>query len=108
MHAGKIGTPRLRLRRRVPFENFERAVGGEPAGPLSLGGEQYHRVLRGYIPLMEAARQVEQIAALVRAYRVASTADCIEFVKAVGDPTVLFDTVLVPAINATEAVIAAE
>jgi len=66
------------------------------------------RVLRGWIPLTEAARQVEQVAALVRAYRVASTADCIEFVKAVGGPTILFDTLLVPAINAAETAVAAE
>jgi hypothetical protein len=66
------------------------------------------RVLRGCIPLMEAARQVEHIAGLVRAYRAASTADCVGFVKAVGGPTVLFDTVLVPAINAAEVAAMAE
>jgi hypothetical protein len=65
------------------------------------------RVLRGWIPLMEAARQVEQVATLVRAYRAASAADRVEFAKIVG-PTVLFDTALVPAIDATDALIAAE
>jgi hypothetical protein len=55
------------------------------------------QVLQGWIPLMAAAHQVERIAALVRAYRVATSADRVEFARVVG-PTTLFDNALIPAL----------
>jgi hypothetical protein len=54
------------------------------------------RVLRGAVPLLAAARQAQQMAKLIAAFRNASAGDRVAFARAVG-PTVLFDTVLVPA-----------
>jgi hypothetical protein len=55
------------------------------------------RVLRGHIPLLAAAKQVKQVAALVDAYRTAGAADRVMFAKLIG-PTTLFDSALVPAL----------
>ena len=55
------------------------------------------RVRRGHIPLLAAAKQVKQVAALVDAYRSAGAADRVMFAKAIG-PTTLFDSALVPAL----------
>jgi hypothetical protein len=54
-------------------------------------------VARGNVPLLAAARGMQQLGTLVWAYRQASAADRVAFAKAVG-PTVLFDTSLVPAL----------
>ena len=48
------------------------------------------RVLRGNVPLLVAAKQLKQIAALVDAYRAAGAADRVEFARTIG-PTTLFD-----------------
>jgi hypothetical protein len=55
------------------------------------------RVVTGKVPLLAAARQVQQLAELLASYRVATAAVRVGFAKAVG-PTVLFDTTLVPAL----------
>jgi hypothetical protein len=55
------------------------------------------RVLRGHIPLLDAARQVQQIVDLVAAYRAASEQDHVAFARAAG-PERLFDE-LVQAIG---------
>jgi NAD(P)H-nitrite reductase large subunit len=55
------------------------------------------RVLCGQVPLLVAAKQLKQVAALVDAYRAAAAVDRVAFARAVG-PTVLFDDTLVPAI----------
>jgi hypothetical protein len=48
------------------------------------------RVLRGAMPLSEAAKQMKQVASLVHAYRTAGAADRVAFAKTIG-PTTLFD-----------------
>jgi hypothetical protein len=54
-------------------------------------------VIKGRVPLLQAAREAERLGTLVAAYRAASAADRVAFAKAVG-PTVLFETSLVPAL----------
>jgi len=54
-------------------------------------------VVKGRVPLLEAARETQRLSVLVSAYREASASDRVNFAKAVG-PTVLFDTALVPAL----------
>jgi hypothetical protein len=56
------------------------------------------QVLEGDLPLLEAARQVEQLGKLVAAYRGASAADRVAFARAIG-PSTLFDDSLVPALR---------
>jgi hypothetical protein len=55
------------------------------------------RVTRGQVPLPVAAKQVKQVADLVSAYRLASSAARVAFARTIG-PTTLFDSALVPAI----------
>jgi hypothetical protein len=54
-------------------------------------------VIKGRVPLLAAAREVERLAKLVTAFRQGTAADRVAFAKIVG-PTVLFDTSLVPAL----------
>jgi hypothetical protein len=53
-------------------------------------------VIRGFVPLLAAAKQARQLGELVAAYRSATASDRIAFAKVVG-PDTIFDTVLVPA-----------
>jgi len=56
------------------------------------------RVLSGDVSLLAAAKQVRQVAELVAAYRKTSAADHVAFARTIG-PTVLFDDMLVPAVD---------
>jgi hypothetical protein len=62
-----------------------------------------HRVLSGDVSLLAAAKQVQQVAKLVAAHRKASAADRVAYARTIG-PTVLFDDMLVPAIDGATAV----
>jgi hypothetical protein len=55
------------------------------------------RVLAGHVSLLAAARQAKPVSALVCAYRQASDADRVAFVRTVG-ATTLFDRAVVPAL----------
>jgi len=55
-------------------------------------------VIRGFVPILTAAKQVQQLGQLIAAYRSATVPDRIAFAKVVG-PTTLFDTMLAPAVE---------
>ena len=57
-------------------------------------------VIRGFVPILAAAKQARQLGELVAAYRSATASDRIAFAKVVG-PDTIFDTVLVPAEGGT-------
>jgi hypothetical protein len=54
-------------------------------------------VLVGNVSLLEAARDAQRLAGLIKAYKTANAADHIAFARAIG-PTNIFDSVVAPAI----------
>jgi hypothetical protein len=56
-----------------------------------------NEVIAGRVPILCAARQIQQVAKLVASYRQATASDRVQFAHAIG-PTVLFDSSLVPAL----------
>jgi hypothetical protein len=55
------------------------------------------RVAKGHVSLLQAARDVKQLAGRVNAYRTATAADHVAFAHVIG-PATLFDNAVAPAI----------